>query len=437
MASPSPETAADGSFRLRVEKVFGSLTSSSPQPSSLQSTLWSISDDEVQRKQWKRDTTSSASDREHMPCASSFDELAKDRRRSFRREMKHDRDELDDRDDDDDEESGSERRRVEAALDEWEIRSSIGLDSTLDNEEEEDEYDKVATGKENAGERLYMKDVVSDQGSCLGIHDLPRGLLHCNKDPRANHLAARARLQEDEAEGEELKSNFDCHTEVNQPNVKAGNEYGGPLRSILKRKNSSLDVGAKKRVRFDPSCKTVCEEVTPQNVQEDSSGGAATMDAAVSADESVSGWCGVPGYLRNPSKYTRYSFDSYSDLDDKSNTQAFMDFLKLVKHREAGSEFVASAAGLPKSVTFIPKRKVGEVTSVENSRAVRKEKDDVNQPQQHGGMPIGIAANESQDSEVDKVEADESEPTVVAKVVSSEKPSRQYRRKSSADDLDV
>lgn len=121
--------ASDDSFRVRVKKIFGSLTSSSSQrPSSLQSTLWSLTDDEVERREWRRGDTGS-SDRDEIPCSSSFDELIRDRRRSFRRELQHDLD-------DGEHESNTlrSRRMGTDGLDEWDIRSSIGLDRTLDNE---------------------------------------------------------------------------------------------------------------------------------------------------------------------------------------------------------------------------------------------------------------------------------------------------------------
>ncbi|KAK9185126.1 hypothetical protein WN943_025479 [Citrus x changshan-huyou] len=72
-----------------------------------------------------------------MPCSSLFAEfLRKDCEKNFR---------LDDDNDDD----GDEHARD---IDEGEIRSSIGLDSTLDNVEDEDEFDKVAASRDNASE---------------------------------------------------------------------------------------------------------------------------------------------------------------------------------------------------------------------------------------------------------------------------------------------
>lgn len=112
----------DESFKARLEKVFGSLASprSSSVPSS-SSSLWSISDGEVERREWRR--CEDTSGRDETPCSSSFDEfLKKDRRRrGFEEDLEEDPDEIGERDED-------------GAGDEWGIRSSIGLDRTLDYE---------------------------------------------------------------------------------------------------------------------------------------------------------------------------------------------------------------------------------------------------------------------------------------------------------------
>lgn len=78
------------SFRVRVKKIFGSLAPSASAP-------WSLTDDEVERRRWNlQDKDTSA--RDETPCSSSFYDFSN--------------------------KDGNE----------WEIRSSIGLDNTLDNE---------------------------------------------------------------------------------------------------------------------------------------------------------------------------------------------------------------------------------------------------------------------------------------------------------------
>lgn len=98
----------DDSFRARVHKVFGALSSSAP------SSAWSLTDDEVEKKEWNRSALKE--DDDQTLSSSSYDGLFKQNRR---RNMN----------DPNDEESGFEHPN-----DVWDIRSSIGLDSTLDNE---------------------------------------------------------------------------------------------------------------------------------------------------------------------------------------------------------------------------------------------------------------------------------------------------------------
>lgn len=302
-------------------------------------------------------------------------------------------------------------------------------------QEEEDEYDKVASGKENAGDRLYMKNV-TDHGSYLNFHNALPQSFHGTKDKRANRWAAKIRLQEDEAEAQKLMAHHDCDAEVEEHRGKASYEVGGQLRSILKRKDNNSDIKSHKRVRFDPGCKIVSEEENLEKIQGMSVGNS-TVNAMVSENGCMSGQnaSGVPDYLQNPSKYTRYSFDSSSEVDEKSNTQAFMDFLKLVKRSkrtESGSELEDTSAELPKSVTFIPKKRAGEVKAVYSSSKVKQdEEDDGNQSLHHKGFPVGIAA-----SEVGAVEEDEAETNAVQRSVSFRKPVRTYRTKSSLEDFD-
>nr|VDD32268.1 unnamed protein product [Brassica oleracea] len=171
-----------------------------------------------------------------MPCASSFDEILRQQRISSTDQKEG-------------EEGGDEDFGDED--DDWSIRASMGLDRTLDDEElmmmrtwntyqfseellsqkkisggvkknggqgdvvvvgftshrfrleeigfyfnmryfedtdEEDEYDKVALGKEDGGKGVSMEDAISR----------PCGVRI--RDPRANHAAAKMRLKEDELE---------------------------------------------------------------------------------------------------------------------------------------------------------------------------------------------------------------------------------------------
>ncbi|GMP63560.1 hypothetical protein CsSME_00025194 [Camellia sinensis var. sinensis] len=79
MASSSD--SMDNTFRARVQKIFGSLSSSS---SSL-SPPWSLTDGEVEKREWRR--PSSAKDDDQTPISFSFDGLAC-RVVGFRHEMR-------------------------------------------------------------------------------------------------------------------------------------------------------------------------------------------------------------------------------------------------------------------------------------------------------------------------------------------------------------
>lgn len=95
-------------FDLSVLLLPRLLASSSTQQSK---SVWSLSDTEVEKREWKREQLASY-DREEMPCPSSFDELLRQQRNA------HDED-----------------GRCEVANDDgWRIRDSMGLDRTLDDE---------------------------------------------------------------------------------------------------------------------------------------------------------------------------------------------------------------------------------------------------------------------------------------------------------------
>ena len=104
----------DNSFRDRVQKAFGSLSASqSP---------WSLADGEVEKREWNRSRNQDDDDGKPT-CASSFNGDLEDELEDLDEEN----------DDDDDDEDGGEYGDG-ADRDEWEIRSSIGMDCTLDNE---------------------------------------------------------------------------------------------------------------------------------------------------------------------------------------------------------------------------------------------------------------------------------------------------------------
>lgn len=71
-------------------------------------------------------------------------------------------------------------------------------------QEEEDEYDKVAVGREGASGRIFMGQIIDFGPAILNpLNPLPTSLSEMRqaaRDARANHRAALARLEEDDQE---------------------------------------------------------------------------------------------------------------------------------------------------------------------------------------------------------------------------------------------
>lgn len=245
-----------GGFNDRVDKIFGSISSSK--------SLWSLSDAQIERKVWNKSNTNQRDD-DQTPISSSF---------------------LHNNNGED-----------------WDIRSCIGLDSTLDNEDEEDEFDKFAQGKEDNDDddRLYMKDV----------KDAP---ILTQDDQHMFH--------------------------VEQPPPPPSDAIT-KIKSILKRKCDDL-AKPPKRVRFDPTCKPNDELPYAPLPQ-------------------VSQGRSVPDYILNPSKYTRYDFHHNSiHVNDRSNKDIYFGFLEQLKKSKNVVDDQSSSAVLPKSILFIPRKKRGD-----------------------------------------------------------------------------
>nr|GMD75712.1 uncharacterized protein LOC109176041 [Ipomoea batatas] len=356
MASSSSDPMDDGSFRARVHKP-----------------LWSLTDEEVEKREWNR---SKGKDDDETICSSSLDGLFKRNRRGAR--PKGFGDDLDDLSGDED---GNRKEDLSGdedgeSRDVREIRSSIGLDKTLDNEEEEDEYDRLAEGKGKAR-------------SCF------------RKDPRADQIAAQVRLKEDAAEAAKYEPNFsDTEVSGEKHESKATSDDCSKLRPILKRKGVG-EGRSKKRVRFDPSFVDESEDALERGP--------------------------VPDHLINPSKYTRYSLDSCGEVDDESNSVACRYVLEEVKKWKNNLQTEEPSSTLPKSVSFVPKKKTNSAMVTEDA-SEDASKEIPNQP----SFPVGIAAWEAQrgDSapEEDDMQIDTSDDTGVCK------PGRHYRSKSRVED---
>lgn len=272
----------DDSFRVRVDKVFGSLSSTSNDLTS----LWCLTDDEIVKREWNRDIPSrELLDFDSKPSPPNIDGFfAKPQQTlDFPKLLQSDVEMLSDGEEQDDN-------------DQFDIRSCIGLDCTLDYEEEEDEFDKIAVDmekeKQQSNDRLYPQD---DYGISADIYqELPVTLRDIKRDPRANHEAAKLRLKEDDAEAA-LRE--------------------GHLGSM-------------------PPAASKAQGEEDSNLSPDSS---------------------VPDYIRNPSKYTCYKLDVSDNMDEESNRKAYMDFFSLMKKRSQLDN--DSSSDFPKLPTFNPRMK--------------------------------------------------------------------------------
>ncbi|XP_027352314.1 uncharacterized protein LOC113863094 [Abrus precatorius] len=414
----------EDSFRVRVERAFGSLpvpSSSSASSSPSLNSLWSLTEEEINNTPSARIHRS-----QPQPYSSS----------TFRVQLQND---LQDLNDDADADADADAPRGPSKPpdyddEQWQIRSGIGLDCTLDYEAEEDQYDKQAIGKENSGDRVYMKDINDDGVEISSSSVLPTSFRDFVRDPRANHLAARIRLKQDDEAAKKIDA---LHvSEKSAPDIGAGGDAINP-KSILKSRDNHLEPRPQKRVRFDSECddrgndddddeheRTRDVRMKTSSIEE-----VAASDQSSKSQEFDSA---VPDYVRNPSRYTRYTFDSSSDMDDKSNKEAYMSFFAQLKGSNAakgtGSEADDALDDLP-SVTFISKKKSGDATMGESEMVSKQKLDAGKEAMNRRAFPVGIAAGDTENSDVCAMEEDEPEVIEDAKR-SSQRLNRQYRKKN-------
>ncbi|OMO85539.1 hypothetical protein CCACVL1_10109 [Corchorus capsularis] len=431
----------EDSFSVRVDKVFGSLASSSSysssKPESL-SSLWSLNDDEIERREWNRDKGSPEPEEEEEDRL--FEKFRQKKTTDFGKEFEKDLDDLDDDEDGDDgkadgpsssSKGGGGGKPDDYNDEEWEIKSAIGRDCTLDNEEEEDEYDKVAVGREKAGDRLYLKDVNDyDVVDADSYNELPTTLRDFNRDPRANHIAAKLRLKEDaEAAKKRLEEDTETAKKIDSLRMSDSDAPAAEdanIKSILKRKDAESNPKSK-RVRFED------EDVGKGTLSTEEEEAMVSNETFTLPPDYPSG---IPDYMRNPSKYTRYTFDS-GDVDDASNRQAYMDFLKAMKaiKKSAATEPQEDdgPVDLTKPVTFIPRKKTGDVIMGENcSESKQRREDPDKESMERRGLPIVITAGDDTNDGVCAMEEDEPQPSI-DRSNNTQRSGRQYRSKPSSD----
>jgi Tumour suppressing sub-chromosomal transferable candidate 4 len=264
-------------------------------------------------------------------------------------------------------------------------------------QEEEDEYDRVAFGQDKATDRVYMNQVM-DHGPDISIYSVVPEVYdnyvdNFQRDPRANRSVACKRIKEDDIDIPRRP--------CNSPKISA---LDPNLKPILKRRDSEDDPKPKKRVRFDPEFKEENKSISqtaPQPTEE---------------DDKVTG---VPDYMRNPSKYTKYTFSSTNDNDEEMNMRAFQEFQSLINQSNRTRTESDPSFELPASVLFTPRKKLPEdAMSIDVSPAVTNEVAAAS-----SSCLVGVAAgvgNETCEMEEDFVEEN---PTITTKLA------RRYRLK--------
>ncbi|KAK9669835.1 hypothetical protein RND81_13G157800 [Saponaria officinalis] len=438
-------------FNLRVQKTFSSL-SSQPQSSSsssqqINSSLWSLTDEELRPNHWTRESDDPVSDDDDDVDKDELNNALKNP--SFPRDVDqfflaaagnpNSANPNPNRGGDVDEDGSRGRGGSEVATSsrncegvdeeegELDVRNSIGLDSTLDFEEEEDEFDKVAVGKETPDDRLYMCEVSDYVSHIESGNEVPNTFQEASRDPRANHLAAKLRLKEDAEAARDFNS---LHvSDQNLPVVSGdqSNAHDGEInvKSILKRKDDQMDSKSEKRVRFDPSCKD--NDGDEYDVDENLS--SVTFDKEIIPNEGASTQQKqtslVPDYIRNPSKYTHYTFDTASDMNEASNRQAYADFLSMLR-KSKQSEADEVPADLSKPVMFNPKKKSNDVKVTSNEIDCTMESVDRKQ----SGITVTVV--DELEDEACVMEVDEQAPSTL-KAGNVKKPNRRYRSKTSLE----
>lgn len=430
--------AAGEGFEERVKRLFGSRLFGDVPSSSFPSASWSVAAGEVERQRWARPSEArddeeeegAAADRADTPCASAFYD-ANGCLRGRRRRSKQDFEDDPEDDEDDKEEEGTGQDGTKVELDEEEeVRVSIGLDPTLDREEEEDKYDRAAFGREDAADRVYMSEIMDD-GINMSINTVVPELLDdaideicgLSKDPRVDLGAASARLREDNGS---VKGSPHLTTQTKEcPTVgmQAMQTQDTGVKPILKRKEEQGDSKPRKRVRFNADVKDQTVELSEHD--EDSPMVPQSMDVVTSKGNSStsSQSPGIPDYVRNPAKYTRYTLDT-PETTDESNRRALADLHNLLGRSDPSKLQPETPVEIPSSVTFIPRKKPVDAMVVDEG----PKSSDANSSLI---TPAAVASDGTDQCEMDEDDPKASPPPLIQ--TNSKMNSRRYRS-SRADD---
>ncbi|KAG0610459.1 hypothetical protein M758_7G067200 [Ceratodon purpureus] len=253
-----------------------------------------------------------------------------------------------------------------------EVREMVGMDDTLDFEEEEDEFDKVAVGADGTDDRLFLSRVRNFGANRQQLNPLPTTFIEmrqASRDRRANHKAALARLEEDDREaatraakkllqateeskvgkletveepkmvenlpvrqgnGEEAMD-IDGDGPKDEPIPESRNETQKSVAGNLDREGKPRKPG--KRVRFSMDEIAGAEpdagrpDQTPKMAAPLLHGGTDEMPSTAitrtALHSTPNRYSRVPDYVKNPSKYIHYTLDWSDEDEEKANVAAF------------------------------------------------------------------------------------------------------------------
>lgn len=279
----------------------------------------------------------------------------------------------------------------------------------------------MAIGKDV--DAFYRKDITDYEADMDSSSELPKTFRHVTKDPRANHVAAQIRLKEDAEAARHHSDSLQLSSVMPVPSVYPHNEnleHGDDVKFILMKMNYQLATKTDKHVTFDDGNEQYSGQSINIVMEESPASDVVSLHSQVSPS--------TPDYVRNPSKYTHYTFDSLSDESKEANQKAYMDFLNLMRGTNTTETQDGSFRDLPRSVTFTPKKKV--VDSFMEDETYLKDEGDGNKRYSHRKGVLGIAVGDAQDSGSCAMEEDEPE-TAADKISSFPKAGRRYRTRAS------
>nr|CAB3486907.1 unnamed protein product [Digitaria exilis] len=388
MAAEGGGGGGQEAFDARVRRLFGSRLFDDVPDSSFPAGSWSVASGDVERRRWAKPSEARDAEEEaageaargDTPCASAFYDangcLRGRRRRSRQEEFEGD---LDDLDEDDEEEDGEMGRKAAEDDEEEGVRVNIGLDPTLDRE-----------------------------------------------DPRADIRAASARLREEDGSAIDGNSHYAAHAKelpaFGMQTMKAVEDVN--VKPILKRKEEQADLKPRKRVRFDASVKDPESDMFEHN--EDSPMVPQSMDVVTEKEHASapSESPGVPDYVQNPSKYTRYTLD-VPESNDASNRRALADLHDLLGKSDPNKIHSETPVEIPSSVTFIPRKKSVDSMAVDEGPKTSDSSSSV----------IGMVARVSDETDQCEMDEDDCKASSTPQMhTNSKASSRRYRSNRTDDD---